>query len=70
MKPADPENKKLLELFKDLRVADIRDGMDWLQMHPYGSMDYDIRPVFRVRACGIARTGRSATCRTAAPYRS
>ncbi len=52
------ESKKLLEAFKDLRVADVRDGMDWNLMHAYGSMTPDIRPLWRTRAYGIARTCR------------
>jgi 4-hydroxy-4-methyl-2-oxoglutarate aldolase len=56
----DPKTQRqqLLELYKDLRVADVRDGMDWLMMHHYGSMSPDIRPLFHTRACGIARTAR------------
>ena len=50
------ENKKLLELYAPLRVADVRDGMDWLGYHHYGSLSPDIRPLWRTRACGIART--------------
>ncbi len=50
------ERLELLELFKDLRVADVRDGMDWNMMHHYGSMSYEIRPLFRTRAVGIAKT--------------
>lgn len=52
------ENRELLKLFKDLRVADVRDGMDWLGYHSYGPLDAKIRPLFRTRACGIARTAR------------
>jgi regulator of RNase E activity RraA len=52
------ERHQLIELYKHLRVADVRDGMDWLMMHHYGSMSPDIRPLFRARACGIARTAR------------
>jgi 4-hydroxy-4-methyl-2-oxoglutarate aldolase len=52
------ERKQLLALYKDLRVADVRDGMDWNGMHHYGSMSSDIRPIFRTRAAGIARTCR------------
>jgi 4-hydroxy-4-methyl-2-oxoglutarate aldolase len=52
------ERQQLLELYKDLRVADVRDGMDWNMMHHYGTMHYDIRPLFRTRAVGIARTVR------------
>ena len=52
------ERRELLEIYRDLRVADVRDGMDWYMMHHYGSMSYDIRPLFRVKTCGIARTAR------------
>jgi len=52
------ENKVLLELFKDLRVADVRDGMDWIGYHNFGSVDPAVRPLFRTRTCGIARTAR------------
>jgi regulator of RNase E activity RraA len=51
-------NKELLELYKDLRVADVRDGMDWNMLHAQGSMSPDIHPVWRTRAAGIARTAR------------
>jgi 4-hydroxy-4-methyl-2-oxoglutarate aldolase len=52
------ERDELLELYKDLRVADVRDGMDWNMMHHYGSMSPAIRPLWRTRAVGIARTAR------------
>lgn len=52
------ERQTLLTLYQDLRVADVRDGMDWLMMHGYGSVSPDIRPIFRTRAVGIARTAR------------
>lgn len=52
------ERRELLELYKDLRVADVRDGMDWNMMHHYGSMSYDIKALLRMRVCGIARTAR------------
>ena len=52
------EREQLLELFKDLRVADVRDGMDWNMMHHYGSMSPSIRPLWRTHAVGIARTAR------------
>lgn len=50
------ERDELLELFKDLRVADVRDGMDWNMLHQQGSLSVDIRPLWRTRAAGIART--------------
>lgn len=52
------ENKELLELFKNCRTADVRDGMDWVGYHHYGSMNPSVRPLFRTRAVGIARTAR------------
>ncbi|RJP15569.1 MAG: RraA family protein [Candidatus Abyssobacteria bacterium SURF_5] len=52
------ERKELLELYEDLRVSDVRDGMDWNSMHHYGSMSPDMRPLFRTRVVGIARTAR------------
>jgi 4-hydroxy-4-methyl-2-oxoglutarate aldolase len=52
------ERQELLALYQDLRVADVRDGMDWCMMHHYGSMSADICPLWRTRAVGIARTAR------------
>jgi hypothetical protein len=51
-------SKELLELYKDLRMADVRDGMDWNILHAQGSMSPEIRPIWRTRAIGIARTAR------------
>ena len=51
-------NKELLNLYKDLRVADVRDGLDWIGYHNFGSMEPGMRPLFRTRAVGIARTAR------------
>jgi 4-hydroxy-4-methyl-2-oxoglutarate aldolase len=58
MDMSQKERQELLELYKDLRVADVRDGMDWSMMHHYGSMHYDIKPLWRTKAYGIARTAR------------
>ena len=52
------EDKELLKLFEPLRVADVRDGMDWMGYHHYGTLDYKIRPLYRTRAVGIAKTAR------------
>ena len=52
------ERQELLALYQDLRVADVRDGMDWCMMHHYGSLSPDIRPLWRTRTAGIARTAR------------
>jgi 4-hydroxy-4-methyl-2-oxoglutarate aldolase len=48
----------LLALYDGLRVADVRDGMDWMMRHRQGSMSPDVRPLFRTRAAGIAKTAR------------
>ena len=58
MKLSKDERQELLDLFSDLRVADVRDGMDWNLMHGVGSMIPEIRPLYRTRAIGIARTAR------------
>lgn len=52
------ENKILLELYKDFRVADVRDGLDWIGYHNFGTLNPEVRPLFRTRAVGIARTAR------------
>lgn len=52
------ERKELLKLYEPLRVADVRDGMDYNMLHHYGSISYNIRPLFRTKAVGIARTAR------------
>jgi 4-hydroxy-4-methyl-2-oxoglutarate aldolase len=54
----DDKRKKLLLLYEDLRVTDVRDGMDTMMRHNWGSMGTDIRPLYRTRAFGIARTCR------------
>ncbi len=46
---ANDERQELLDLFAPLRVADVRDGMDWMSMHHYGSMAPSIRPLWRTR---------------------
>jgi 4-hydroxy-4-methyl-2-oxoglutarate aldolase len=52
------KRQTLLDLFARLRVADVRDGMDWMMRHAQGSMIPKVRPLFRTRAVGLARTVR------------
>ncbi len=52
------EDRELLELFKPLRVADVRDGMDWMGYHFFGTVDKNVRPLYRTKAVGIAHTAR------------
>ena len=48
----------ILRAYDGLRVADVRDGLDAMMMHRTGSMSPGIRPIWRTRAFGIARTAR------------
>jgi 4-hydroxy-4-methyl-2-oxoglutarate aldolase len=51
------EKQKLMEVYRKLRVADVRDGMDWNMMHFVGSIHTDtIKPLFRTNFCGFAKT--------------
>ncbi len=54
------ENNNLIRMFERLRTTDVRDGMDWMGYHHYGSVHHSIRPLFRPETSiiGIARTGR------------
>ncbi|RSL31931.1 RraA family protein [Salibacterium salarium] len=52
------DKQEILELFHDLRVTDVRDGMDWIGMHGYGTVEHSIKPLFRTKVVGIARTAR------------
>ncbi|MFP4055202.1 MAG: RraA family protein [Phycisphaerae bacterium] len=52
------DNQSLLDAFECLRLADVRDGMDALGYHHYGSMSPQMRPLWPTRAAGIARTVR------------
>ncbi|MEZ0537619.1 RraA family protein [Caldicellulosiruptoraceae bacterium PP1] len=52
------ENLELIDLFSKLRVADVRDGLDYLGLHHYCSIPYTIKPLFRTKAVGIAKTVR------------
>jgi regulator of RNase E activity RraA len=52
------DRKTLLKLYEDLRLCDVRDGMDAMGYHFFGSMSHTIRPLYRTRAYGIAKTVR------------
>lgn len=57
--PVSPaERAELLALFAELRVADVRDGLDTLGLHHWGTVHHSIRPLWRTRAHGLARTAR------------
>ena len=52
------ENKKIIALFDKMRTTDTRDGMDWSGMMHYGTMDYEIKPLWKTKTVGIALTVR------------
>jgi regulator of RNase E activity RraA len=62
------KRKELLKAYEDLRVADVRDGMDTLMLHHYGSMKPNIRPIWRTRTFGIAKTVRYLPYEGKIPY--
>ena len=44
---SDRARKEILELYKDLRVTDVLDGMDLIGLQDIGLMNKDIRPLWR-----------------------
>ena len=52
------KKKEILETVSHLRVTDIRDGMDWVGRHHFGTVSPDIRPLWRTKAAGFAVTSR------------
>ena len=66
----DKDRKKLLDAYDDLRVCDVRDGLDALGYHFYGSMSPDLRPLYRTRAYGLAKTVRYLPHRGRIEYRN
>ena len=54
----EAQRKERLEAYADLRVCDVRDGMDALGYHFFGTLGPEIRPLWRTRAFGIAKTVR------------
>lgn len=62
------ENDDILALFEGLRVADVRDGMDWIGLPNKGSVSRKIRPLIPgKRMCGRAFTVKSRPSEKAAP---
>ncbi|MCL1807218.1 MAG: RraA family protein [Oscillospiraceae bacterium] len=52
------QREEIMNLWQKLRVADTRDGLDWMGYHHYGSMSPRMRPLWRTRAVGFAKTAR------------
>ena len=70
MSDSAEDRRELLALYENVRVADVRDGMDTMMMHHYGSMSPDIRPLWRTCAFGIARTARYVPYEGTIPQKS
>ena len=68
----DLSNLEIIELFKRLRVTDVRDGMDWMGYHHYGSLHHSFRPLYRPESSviGIARTARYVPFEGPVPFLS
>ena len=52
------ERKTILEAYKNLRVTDVCDGMDWVGVFDVGLVSANIRPLWRTKTVGIAKTVR------------
>ncbi len=52
------QKEEIMNMCKDMRTTDVRDGMDWMGYHYYGTMSTNMRPLFRTRAMGFAKTSR------------
>ena len=50
------QRQALLSAYEDLRVADVRDGLDTCGYHRVGSVHHEVRPLWRTCAYGIAST--------------
>jgi regulator of RNase E activity RraA len=44
---SDAARREILELYKDLRITDVLDGMDLIGLQDIGLMDNEIRPLWR-----------------------
>ncbi|MCK4747898.1 MAG: hypothetical protein KAT15_12700, partial [Bacteroidales bacterium] len=44
---SDDARQEILDLYKDLRLTDVLDGMDLIGLQDIGLMDNDIRPLWR-----------------------
>ncbi|ONK11869.1 RraA family protein [Streptomyces sp. MP131-18] len=62
------ETAELLRLFDGLRVADVRDGLDWAGLHAKGTVSPEVKPLWQgATMTGIARTMRLRPSEKAVP---
>ena len=57
-KMSQDERKTILEAYKNLRVTDVCDGMDCIGLFDVGLLSASIRPLWRTKTVGIAKTAR------------
>ena len=61
-------SNEIVKLFEGLRVADVRDGLDWIGMPNKGSVDRSIMPIAEgMKFCGPAFTVRSRVTQKQVP---
>ena len=61
-------SEEIVKLFEGLRVADVRDGLDWIGMPNKGSVDRSIMPIAEgMKFCGPAFTVRSRVTQKQVP---
>lgn len=52
------QKEEILNLYHKMRCTDVRDGMDWMGFHHYGTMSASMRPLWPTKAMGFAKTSR------------
>lgn len=55
---SEARKEEILDTVSKLRVTDIRDGLDWVGLHHFGTVSPEIRPLWRTKAAGFALTMR------------
>lgn len=62
-------SNEIVKLYEGLRVADVRDGLDWIGMPTKGSVSRSIMPIKEgMRICGPAFTVRSRVSQKQVPH--
>lgn len=59
--------KEILDTVSKLRVTDIRDGLDWVGLHHFGTVSPEIRPLWRTKSAGFAHTMRHIPTQQSVP---
>lgn len=62
--------QQILDTVAKLRVTDIRDGLDWVGLHHFGTVSPEIRPLWRTKSAGFAHTMRHIPTQQTVPTMS